>query len=78
MTKQLKVSWHRRERVKELSLQELFEIRGVDDLSAEELLAALPEKTRLSLEQLARKSKTESKRKPQATHKPRASRQHRN
>ena len=64
-----------REQVKELSLKELFAIRGVDDLSAEELLAALPEVTRLSLEKAVRKSTTELKQKPQSVRKPRASRQ---
>ena len=63
-----------RDQVKDLTLQEIFLIRGVDGLSAEELLEALPEKTRHSLEKVVQKSKTESKRKPQSRHKPQASR----
>ena len=64
-----------REQVKELSLKELFDIRGVDCLSAEELLAALPEETRQSLEKALQRSTTESKQKPQSPRKLRVSRQ---
>ena len=56
-----------REQVKELSLKELLDIRGVDGLSAEA--------TRQSLEKAVRKSTTETKQKPQSPRKPRASRQ---